>query len=244
MSTPVSRQQAAEINDNRLDGSEVLLIQRGIGTDPTTISSMRESVHAEAPSFLCGCFTSFVNWIKEIFLSCFGARASQTEAASETVITHERLIQKGDRFIDVQFDQTDLTFPLKALVTIRFNDQILAIPHSDVAADLTEFKAEAKQVLRQVLQTQNLEGEVRLSVETHFLNNTSPNPAVLVYAMKSFDDTINLRTQETNSGNFNADGMNVARVAQVFVSHTNRNEQLLRELGRFLFPGQTTTGTV
>ncbi|MGE0671203.1 MAG: hypothetical protein AB7O89_09750, partial [Parachlamydiales bacterium] len=64
MSTPVSRQQAYEINNNHLDGSEVLLIQRGIGTDPTTVSSMRESVHAEAPSFLCGYFTSFMNWIR------------------------------------------------------------------------------------------------------------------------------------------------------------------------------------
>ncbi|MBS0607659.1 MAG: hypothetical protein JSR57_11975 [Verrucomicrobia bacterium] len=177
-------------------------------------------------------------------MSCFGARASETEAAPERAITHERLIQKGDRFIDIQFDQTNLTFPLKAIVTIRFNGQILAMPHSDVAADLTEFKAEAKRVLSQVLQAQSLEGEVKLIVETHFLNNTSTNPAVPAYAMRSFDDSINLRTDETNSGNFNADEMSAARVAQVFVIHADRNRELLRELGRFLFPGQTTTGTV
>ncbi|MBX3719160.1 MAG: hypothetical protein KF898_05890 [Parachlamydiales bacterium] len=244
MSTPVSRQQAYEINNNHLDGSEVLLIQRGIGTDPTTISSMRESTHAEAPSFLCGCFTSFVNWIREMFLSCFGARANQIEAAPETAITHERLIEKGDRFIDIQFNQTDLTFPLKALVTIRFNDEILAMPHSDVAADLTEFKAEAKQMLRQVLQTQNLEGEVALGVETHFLNNTSSISAAPVYAMRSFDNGINLRTGVETGGNGNADAMGAREVAQYFIIHADRNRELLQELGRFLFPGQTTTGTV
>ncbi|MBS0649697.1 MAG: hypothetical protein JSR93_00900 [Verrucomicrobia bacterium] len=177
-------------------------------------------------------------------MSCFGARASQTEAASETAITHERLIQKGDRFIDIQFEQTDLTFPLKALVTIRFNNELLAMPHSDVAADLTEFKAEAKRVLRQVLQTQNLDGEVQLSVDTHFLNNTSANRAVPVYAMRSFDNGINLRTGRETQGNGNVDAMGARRVAQYFIHHTDRNEQLLRELGRFLFPGQTTTGTV
>jgi len=244
MSTPVSHQQAYEINTNRLDGSEALLVQRGIGTDPTTISSMRESTHAEAPSFFCSCFTSFVNWIREMFLSCFGARASQTEAASETAITHERLIQKGDRFIDIQFNQTDLTFPLKALVTIRFNDQILAMPHSDVAADLTEFKAEAKRVLRQVLATQSLEGEVALGVETHFLNNTSAISAAPVYAMRSFDNGINLRTGVETGGNGNAAAMGAREVAQYFIIHADRNRELLRELGRFLFPGQTTTGTV
>ncbi|MBS0607663.1 MAG: hypothetical protein JSR57_11995 [Verrucomicrobia bacterium] len=177
-------------------------------------------------------------------MSCFGARANQIEAAPETAITHERLIEKGDRFIDIQFNQTDLTFPLKALVTIRFNDEILAMPHSDVAADLTEFKAEAKQMLRQVLQTQNLEGEVALGVETHFLNNTSSISAAPVYAMRSFDNGINLRTGVETGGNGNADAMGAREVAQYFIIHADRNRELLQELGRFLFPGQTTTGTV
>ncbi|MBS0653449.1 MAG: hypothetical protein JSR39_08000 [Verrucomicrobia bacterium] len=244
MSAPVSRQQGYERNDVRLNGQAATFAQHGIGTDYTTLTSMRESANAEAPSFLCGCFTSLVNWIRELFLGCFGARANQTETRAERAITHERLIQKGHEFIDVQFNQSGLTFPLKAIVTIQFNDQILAMPHSDVIADLSEFKAEAKRVLTQTLQSQDLQGDVRLNVETHFLNNTSPNPDVFVYSMRSINNGINLRTEETTDGNGNADAMSARQVAVYFTAHTNRNEQILRELGRFLFPRQTTTGSV
>lgn len=243
MSVPVGRQQGYACNDVRLNGLAATFSQHGIGTEPTTVTSMRESAHAEAPSFLCSCFTSLVNWIRELFLGCLGATVNQTEVSVERAITHERLIQKGHEFIDDQFNHIGLTLPQKAIVTIQFNDQILAMPHSDVAGDLTEFKMEAKRVLSQMLQSQDLQGDVRLNVETHFLINTSPNPAVFLYAIQGINDGINLRTERTTSDFWSVDARSDTVVGLYFAAHTNYNEQLIRELDTFLFPRQTTTGS-
>lgn len=150
----------------------------GISNTPITITSMRESAHAESSSMLCQHFSNFINWIKDAFLSLFGLKSSTTSVtpgsiALEGLTGPSALIESGERYIDRHFAQINQPFPLKAVVCIRVNDRITTLLSNDITTEPTAFKETAKTAFRSSLQDLNLQGTDTIRFKTFFLKSST-----------------------------------------------------------------------
>ncbi|MBS0606260.1 MAG: hypothetical protein KF898_07990 [Parachlamydiales bacterium] len=146
----------------------------GISNTPITITSMRESAHAESSSTLCQYFSNFIDWIKDAFLSLFGLKSvTSGSIASEGLTGSSALIESGERCIDRHFAQINQPFPFKAVVCIRVNDRITTLLFNDITTEPTAFKETAKTAFRSSLQDLNLQGTDTLRFKTFLLKGST-----------------------------------------------------------------------
>ena len=208
--------------------------QPGIAADPSSLTSFRNQAAAEPSFSLCGCFSDLVNWINGIISKLFETLSNAAVGLVEERVTHERLVQKGDEFIDAQFVLPHgLYFPLKMFVTIQFNDRLLAIPHANVVSDFSDFKADVKGVLSGTLQEQDLGGDARLKVAVHFIRSGTHGH----YFMDVWDErSMNLKSGDESRRNASASISNASEMANAIQRLTQGNQDLSRELARFLMP--------
>lgn len=191
MSYPVDRREIPDLNRIDLVSEAPSAVQCGMAATPTSICSVRESTHAEPTSFLCDCCTSIANWIKSAFMSLFGISSN-----AQPEFSREWLIEKGNTYIDAQFDQHNLVYPLKALVIIKLDNRIIASPRSDVPRNVSDFKPAVKQILREVLERENLQEVRGLGISTYFFNPLHPIQERVTHSISRISNHLNIPEQQ------------------------------------------------
>ncbi|MBS0653447.1 MAG: hypothetical protein JSR39_07990 [Verrucomicrobia bacterium] len=191
MSYPVDRREIPDLNRIDLVSEAPSSAQYGMAATPTSISSLRESTHAEPTSFLCDCFTSIANWFKSAFMSLFGISSN-----AQPEFSREWLVEKGNAYIDGQFDRHDLAYPLKALVVIELGNRVIASPRSDVPRNVSDFKPAVKQILREALERENLQEVRGLRISTYFFNPLHPVQEGVTHSISRRSNHLNIPEQQ------------------------------------------------
>ncbi len=250
---------------------------QGMASDPSTLRPFREHVNANESGSFCSCFESLINWIKGFFSNLMGSRASevvpQRTAPQEMnehqlswplftlvdrvapqpwvreEITHDRIIEKGNEYIDNQFSDSKtegLSYPFKAIVCIKYNGVIIKTLMYTLASGLPELKETAKRELSAAIRSQDLQGAepVSMGVITAFLQpeSTRNNSE---YRFRRVTERIEFRSGQTIGGaqaiGSTNDGRDLARVLYYEVAEGDRDRFL--EMGN-MFRIQNRDGSV
>ena len=167
------------------------IVSQGVSGMPTKMTSFREEAYASKRPYLCKLISDFISWIKELF--CTSNKKCEIE---HPPLTYERLIQRAEASINARLDLPSIIFPysgfdypLHLVVTIKFNEQLVAMPLSLIKneGEFNAFKLEAARVAREALQ------EVDLSSASHCFYNTSAEGAPAVYNARSSGRNENLK---------------------------------------------------
>lgn len=211
-----------ENNSNPIQMTQELssTVMNGVANTPITISSLRESAYAEPSSNLCQYFSTFINWIKDLFLSLFGSKSSNDMISSESTPSANQtasslLIETGQSVIDNHFAQLDQPFPLKAVICIQFNDRVLTAPFSNITSDPSAFKEEAKRALQEALRSQNFHQGDAFKIKTFFLKSATADTHQVPLSQGPFYQIRTYLYSCGHLGELNSTGSDISRVLNI-----------------------------
>ncbi len=125
------------------------LSSQGRASDRSTLLSMREAANGNI-SISCDWFTAIPNRIKSFFVDSWIYNWVSSFFAFQP--TRADLIERGNEILDAHFNGAGLSFPLKAIVFMKYNGELLGtsqltIDNAEMSAHQATVKAELNERL-------------------------------------------------------------------------------------------------
>ncbi len=220
--------------------------QGRLGSEVSTLLSLRESVNADSLSF-CDCFARFVDWIKSLL---FGSRTEQGNAPApitETLNPHprERIMEKVNQSLDFLYidgDWEGVSFPVDVIVVVKYNSEILSTSFQRVVElQRHSFVATTKDEVRHKL---DLIDEAQLvpaalEVETNFIVRHTANMIDPTRQIRRIHRETDLRDGSVEVESTVTETHSLEDFRLFLGGLSGGNQSQFHSLANFLFPPET-----